>query len=624
MENKISSSLEILFDKTREVSGIGVWQVDLNEHTVYWDKQTKLIHEVSMDFVPKLETGISFYREGHSRDEIIRLCNNIIEKGESYEAELEIVTEKGNLKWVSVIGMPNTVDGVICGFYGTFYDITEKKNKLAEIEYLKERVVLATDAGSIGVFDLDILKNELIWDDQMFYLYEVNKNDFSGAYEAWQSGLHPDDKEAGNKSFNDALSGVKPFETQFRVICPSGKIKYVKGKAKVFRNKLGEPLRMLGTNWDITAEVEKSIQLRDYSSKMKIVQDGLSIAMWKFDPVTNEANWDDAMYEMYGIPKDSKDKMAEWGAKLEPGVLEGFWAEFTLCIEREATFNKVFKIFINGREKYIRAKAEVIKNKNGSIDYILGYNIDITKEINRALELKLQNENLQKISDELKESNEQLEEFSYIASHDLKAPIRHMASYASFLEEDYGDDLDEDGRKMLKGIKDQASRMTKLVEDLFTYSRVNKMEVKLLTSEVNKIVNEAVKIIGFDTDPTIELDIQDLGVLRVDIVKIGEVFSNLLTNAVKYNTSSVKRVKVWREENLIYFEDNGIGIDEKHKEKVFAFFRRLHSKNEYGGGTGAGMAIVKTVLYHHKTTIDFTSTIGKGTKFIMDFSKCAV
>lgn len=624
MENNIIGSLGLLFDKTREVSGIGVWQVDLIKQEVYWDKQTKLIHEVGLDYKPSLETGINFYKEGFSREEITRLCNNIIENGKSFESELEIVTAKNNTKFVSVVGAPEYNGKEIVGFYGTFQDITNKKNQLSEIARLKERVELAAIGGKVGIWDYDPVNISLVWDDQMFQLYNVNRSDFSGAYDAWRSGLHPEDKNVGDIAVEDALSGKKDFDIQFRVVWPSGEIRYIQAKAKVYRNSNGDPVRMLGTNWDITEEVKKSTELKDYISKMKIVQDGMSIAMWKWDPVTNEAEWDDELYEMYGIPKDSKDKIAEWEAKLDPDVVVEIWGELAACIEGKSEYDRIFKMYVHGEVRYCRGKAEVIRKKNGEVDYLLGSNIDVTNEVKRENELKLQNENLQRLSQKLKESNEQLEEFAYIASHDLKAPIRHMGAYATFLDEDYGDLLDEDGKKMIVGIQDQAKRMTSLVDDLLIYSRVNKINLKVLETAVSSVVDEAVAVLGFDEDSSIELKIEDLGKLKIDVVKMKEVFNNLLTNSVKYNNSAVKKIKIWREENIIYLEDNGIGIEEKQKDKVFAFFKRLHGKEEYGGGTGAGMAIVKSVLDRHNASIDFESKVGKGTKFIIDFNACSI
>lgn len=488
MEKNLNPLFESLFDKTREISGIGVWHVDVSRNYIFWDENTKKIHEVDMDFEPNLETGINFYKEGFSRDEIGRLCNNIIEKGESFEAELQLVTAKNREIWVKSIGMPYYDGEIIIGFYGTFQDITKEREEFDQVSKFKERAELAAAAGNVGIWDWDVVRNELIWDGQMYNLYGIKKEDFSGAYEAWQSGLHPDDKESGDNLIQRALGGEIDFDTQFRVMWPNGEIRFIKAKATIFRDKDGNPLRMLGTNWDVTEET-------------------------------------------------------------------------------------------------------------------------------------LRKEELETLTKKLKHSNEQLEEFAYIASHDLKSPIRNMAHYASFLEEDYRELLDEEGLKMINGIKDQAKRMTGLVDDLLTYSRVNKMTLSTTAAPINSLLNEVIELLDVNNDPKINMKIDDLGELKVDIVKMREVFNNLITNALKYNDSEIKTIHFWRDGDKVFVKDNGIGIDESMKDKVFAFFRRLHAKDEYGGGTGAGMAIVQKVLDRHNATIDFASKIGEGTTFILDFSK---
>lgn len=621
MEKNLESIFVNLFDKTREISGIGVWHVDLVNESVYWDDNTKRIHEVPLDFKPDLASGINFYKEGFSRDEIQRLCGEIIENGTPYTTELIVVTQTGKDVWVRAVARPQEENGEIVGFYGTFQDITKEKETLKEITDLKERSELASAAGNVGIWDWDVLNNELVWDNQMYNLYGIKPQDFSGAYEAWQSGLHPEDKEPGDTLIQRVLAGELDFDTQFRVVWPSGEIRHIKAKAKVYRNGKGEPLRMVGTNWDITDEINKTIEINDYFHKMKIVQEGLNIAMWKWDPVTGEAEWDDELFEMYGISKDSPDKIAEWEKRLEPEVAQEIWADLALAMEGKQEYDKTFKVILDGEVKYVRGKAEVIRKPNGEVDYLLGSNIDVTEEVESQKRLEKHNEELQELSEKLQRSNEQLEEFAYVASHDLKTPIRNMSHYASFIEEDYGEHLDEEGIKMINGIKDQAQRMTNLVDDLLTYSRVNKMKLTANEAPMNSLVNEVVELLGVESMPDVEVVVEDLGELKVDIVKMREVFNNLITNGIKYNDNDSKEINIWREGNLVYVKDNGIGIDESMKDKVFAFFKRLHAKDEYGGGTGAGMAIVQKVLDRHNATIDFQSKIGEGTTFILDFSK---
>ncbi len=133
-------------------------------------------------------------------------------------------------------------------------EISERENAEAQLELLSARLTLALRAGGFGVWDLDLVKNILIWDRQMFALYGTNEEDFGGAYEAWQKGLHPDDRPRAEEEVQMAIRGEKEFDTEFRVVWPDGSVHVIKALAAVQRDKTGKALRMIGTNWDITEQ----------------------------------------------------------------------------------------------------------------------------------------------------------------------------------------------------------------------------------------------------------------------------------------------------------------------------------------------------------------------------------
>lgn len=139
-----------------------------------------------------------------------------------------------------------------------YQQTTMAENTLREHE---ERLSLATLHNGVGIWDWNLQTQEMIWDDSMYALYHIRREDFSGTEDAWRQSLHPDDLERGDQEVEDALSGKKPFNTEFRVCWPNGEIRYIKAIAKVFRDNLGKPLRMLGTNIDITDRKLLQIEL---------------------------------------------------------------------------------------------------------------------------------------------------------------------------------------------------------------------------------------------------------------------------------------------------------------------------------------------------------------------------
>ena len=243
---------EELMAKSMSVARIGGWEYDLIANTLYWTDVTKMIHEVGPDYVPNLEEGINYYKAGPDRDKITALVSDAISDGTAYDTELQIITAKGNEVWIRAKGEAEMVNGKCVRLYGTFQDIDEKKRVELKFQEMSDRLAIATKAANVGVWDYNVVDNILVWDDNMYRLYGIRKEDFSGVYEAWTTAVHPEDQEEGKKRIEMAISGEKEFDTEFRVVWPNGQIRYIRAFAITQRDKKGNALRMIGTNWDIT------------------------------------------------------------------------------------------------------------------------------------------------------------------------------------------------------------------------------------------------------------------------------------------------------------------------------------------------------------------------------------
>lgn len=259
-QNKLLAQ-QSLMEQMGQQARIGAWEVDLVNDTLYWSSMTKEIHEVSEDYQPKLATAINFYKEGESRDTIDALVAKSIEDGSSYEQELQLVTAKGNEIWVSARGRSEFENGKCIRLFGSFQDITEKMTDQHKISAHNQRISLATDSAGIGIWELDLITDELKWDEWMFKVYGITPKTFSGAYEAWENGLHPDDKEESVNQLNAAIEGYSKFDTQFRIVWPNGEIKHIKAAAFVSYDADKTPISMVGVNYDVTELVENEIAL---------------------------------------------------------------------------------------------------------------------------------------------------------------------------------------------------------------------------------------------------------------------------------------------------------------------------------------------------------------------------
>jgi light-regulated signal transduction histidine kinase (bacteriophytochrome) len=249
-------------------------------------------------------------------------------------------------------------------------------------------------------------------------------------------------------------------------------------------------------------------------------------------------------------------------------------------------------------------------------------------------ELKLRSDILSRLNAELERSNDELDSFAYIASHDLKEPLRGIHNYASFLLEDYADQLDEDGVAKLRTLVRLSRRMEELIESLLHFSRVGRLDLHAVPTDLNQVLEESLEALQVRIEQTgayVRVP-QPLPTVNCDPLATGEIFTNLISNALKYNNKAEKWVEVgWLPAPepaggsetgpvTLYIRDNGIGIEERHYENVFKIFKRLHGRDQYGGGTGAGLTIVKKMVERQGGRIWLESTPGEGTIFFFTLS----
>ena len=245
---------------------------------------------------------------------------------------------------------------------------------------------------------------------------------------------------------------------------------------------------------------------------------------------------------------------------------------------------------------------------------------------------------LSRLNTELERSNDDLDSFAYVASHDLKEPLRGIHNYSLFLLEDYADKLDADGVSKLNTLVRLSQRMESLIESLLQVSRVGRQDLDVREADLNELLAEVTDLLGprLEQTGTLLYVPTPLPTLRCDPVRLREVYNNLLTNAMRYNDKPEKYVEIGvapagvqspkgninsDDFSVLYVKDNGIGIDSRHHESIFRIFKRLHSQEKYGGGTGAGLAIVKKMVEKHGGELWVVSEPGQGATFYFSISK---
>ena len=267
-------------------------------------------------------------------------------------------------------------------------------------------------------------------------------------------------------------------------------------------------------------------------------------------------------------------------------------------------------------------------------------------EVEAALELRSsiigivlrKADELSQVNKELTRSNVELDAFAYIASHDLKEPLRGIYNYSSFLIEDYSAVLDEAGVDKLNTLMRLTHRMEDLINSLLRYSRLGRAELQLRPVDLNQLIVGVLDLLSVSKrDLQVRFEIpRSLPTINCDRTQVNELFTNLISNGIKYNQKSEKIIeigyfsadeftaaeKLLPDDNAVssnkyifYVRDNGIGIRAKHLESIFRIFKRLHSQKKYGGGTGAGLTIAQKIVERHGGEIWVESEYGKGSTF---------
>jgi light-regulated signal transduction histidine kinase (bacteriophytochrome) len=265
-------------------------------------------------------------------------------------------------------------------------------------------------------------------------------------------------------------------------------------------------------------------------------------------------------------------------------------------------------------------------------------------EVDAALRLRLlvlelvitRNERLADLNADLTRSNEELDAFAYVASHDLKEPLRGIHRYAHQLLESAKADSGDDSERLqrLESLMRLTLRMDSLLDSLLHFSRVGRMELEFESADLNAVVATAIEMTGaLSSDSHCSIDVpRRMPVVRCDSARVCEIYSNLLTNALKYKRQDEAHIEVGyiaaeettarpnsptatAGQDIFYVRDDGIGIEKRHYEQLFRLFKRMHGRDEHGGGVGGGLAIVQKLVELHGGRIWIDSSVGVGTTF---------
>lgn len=260
-----------------------------------------------------------------------------------------------------------------------------------QAQRIQERLALANLHNGIGVWDWDLQTLEMVWDDSMFALYHLKRENFSRAVDAWESSLHPEDREQAEQAVQAALRGEKPFDTEFRVLWSTGEVRYIKAVATVFRAADGTPLRMLGTNLDITQQRIAERTLKDSEEQLRFVLEGAQLGFWDWNISTGEVRRNERWATMLGYSHEEiQHTTMQWTDFLHPDDRARAWESIQAVLEGRAQIHKIEYRMLHkdGSIRWILDQANVMqRDADGRPTRMCGIHEDITER--KLLEEKL-------------------------------------------------------------------------------------------------------------------------------------------------------------------------------------------------------------------------------------------
>jgi len=311
--------------------------------------------------------------------------------------------------------------------------------------------------------------------------------------------------------------------------------------------------------------------------------------------------------------KDQNEVIGKNAAELFAPKKVRTFADLTAIIDNVKGDREEFNVHReDGSVFSVEVSCSNVSDKAGNIIGRMAFFVDVTerKQIKKKLKRTLA---------DLKRSNTDLQQFAYVASHDLQEPLRMVASYTQLLEERYQDKLDTDAKEFIQFAVDGALRMQRLINDLLSYSLVGARQKPVKPTDCNSVLSQVIANLSVTIEQNnVIITNDDLPTVMADASQMQELFKNLVGNAIKFRSEHAPRVHVSAKQNgnkwLFSVQDNGLGIDPQYNDKIFLIFQRLHSKEEYPG-TGIGLAICKRIVERHGGKIWVDSNVGMGSTF---------
>ena len=645
-----------LFDSFLRAIPDFVYLLDLEDAKImYLNEKTGILAHYTAEEVLSLDKSFFPVKNYENREVFFDKMNQLFDntdEGEHRSFTLDLLTKEGRRHTVRnrATLLRKNEKGIASKVVVVAEDITQETENEEQEKQKQSQLNNAESVFMYGSWEWTLGTDYVVWSNGLFDIFGYDATEYPDskmAYGVYNQHIVAEDKPRVALISQDAVANKKLFyEFEHEIIDEKGNRKLLAVKGRCYLDEEGNVDRVLGTSEDVTKLKELENTLKYKVEELKKAHEELEKAKDLFKEAEALANygsfdwdvekdiilWSDGLKRLFAGNNISK----------LPTNLKYSFFESRIHRDDTGRINEIVQTAIKNKkpysfehrlinldevEKTVHTQGWVTTNENDELLRFIGNTVDIT-------EMKVYEKDLKYKIEELNRSNQDLEQFAYIASHDLQEPLRKIMAFGDRLSTKYGEELGSDGQFYLSRMLDAASRMKILMENLLSYSRVS------TKTEPFELVDLGLTVEGILSD--LEMKIQDVDAqitmmkmptLNALPTQMQQLFQNLITNALKFIKPNVKPIisieayeTDFQEVSLVgvpfkhdkYYKivvsDNGIGFDAEYAEKIFLIFQRLHGRSEFEG-TGLGLAICKKIVDNHHGYIIAKSELNKGATF---------